>query len=51
MSPASPSNGMLRSAHVREDARRLVERGGASAPVTLDEDEPAYRAAVRKPAA
>ncbi|MGN6174152.1 MAG: dihydrolipoyl dehydrogenase family protein [Streptosporangiaceae bacterium] len=43
-----PSKGMLRSAHVREDARRLVELGGASAPVALDEDEPAYRAAVRR---
>jgi pyruvate/2-oxoglutarate dehydrogenase complex dihydrolipoamide dehydrogenase (E3) component len=43
-----PSKGMLRSAHVREDARHLVERGGASAPVALDEDEPAYRAAVRR---
>ena len=43
-----PSKGMLRSAQVREDARRLVERGGTSAPVALDEDEPAYRAAVRR---
>jgi dihydrolipoamide dehydrogenase len=43
-----PSKGMLRSAQVREDARHLVELGGASAPVALDEDEPAYRAAVRR---
>jgi dihydrolipoamide dehydrogenase len=43
-----PSKGMLRSAHVRKDARRLVERGGASAPAVLDDDEPAYHAAVRR---
>ena len=43
-----PSKGLLRSAQVREDARHLVELGGASAPVALDEDEPAYRAAVRR---
>jgi dihydrolipoamide dehydrogenase len=43
-----PSKGMLRSAQVREAARRLVELGGAAAPVTLDGDEPAYRAAVRR---
>lgn len=43
-----PGKGMLRSAHVREDARRLVELGGAAAPVALAEDEPAYRAAVRR---
>ena len=43
-----PGKGMLRSAQVREDARHLVELGGASAPVALDEDEPAYRAAVRR---
>jgi pyruvate/2-oxoglutarate dehydrogenase complex dihydrolipoamide dehydrogenase (E3) component len=43
-----PSKGMLRSARVREDARRLVELGGASAAVALDDDEPAYRAAVRR---
>ena len=43
-----PSKGMLRSAQVREDARHLVELGGASAPVALDEDEPAYRAAARR---
>jgi pyruvate/2-oxoglutarate dehydrogenase complex dihydrolipoamide dehydrogenase (E3) component len=43
-----PGKGMLRSARVREDARHLVERGGASAPVALDDDEPAYRAAVRR---
>jgi dihydrolipoamide dehydrogenase len=43
-----PSKGMLRSAQVREDARHLVELGGASAPVALDEDGPAYRAAVRR---
>jgi pyruvate/2-oxoglutarate dehydrogenase complex dihydrolipoamide dehydrogenase (E3) component len=43
-----PSKGMLRFAHVRDDARHLVELGRASAPVALDEDEPAYRAAVRR---
>jgi len=43
-----PSKGMLRSAQVRADARHLVELGGASALVTLDHDEPAYHAAVRR---
>ena len=43
-----PSKGMLRSAHVRDDARHLMEAGGASAPVALDDDEPAYHAAVRR---
>ncbi len=43
-----PSKGMLRSAHVREDARHLVELGGASTPVALDGNEPAYRAAVTR---
>ncbi len=43
-----PSKGMLRSAHVREDARRLVELGGASALVALDDDEAAYRGAVTR---
>jgi pyruvate/2-oxoglutarate dehydrogenase complex dihydrolipoamide dehydrogenase (E3) component len=39
---------MLRSAHVREDARHLVDVGGAPAPVALDEDESAYRATARR---
>jgi choline dehydrogenase-like flavoprotein len=43
-----PSRGMLRSAQAREDARHLVDLGGASAPVALGEDEPAYRAAVSR---
>jgi len=43
-----PSKGMLRSAQAREDALHLVDLGGASAPVALGEDEPAYRAAVRR---
>jgi dihydrolipoamide dehydrogenase len=43
-----PSKGMLRSAHVREDARHLVELGGAASPMALDDDEPAYHAAVRR---
>jgi pyruvate/2-oxoglutarate dehydrogenase complex dihydrolipoamide dehydrogenase (E3) component len=43
-----PSKAMLRSAHVREDARHLVETGGASAPAALDDDELACHAAVRR---
>jgi hypothetical protein len=39
---------MLRSAHVREDARHPVDVGGAPAPVVLDEDESAYRATIRR---
>jgi pyruvate/2-oxoglutarate dehydrogenase complex dihydrolipoamide dehydrogenase (E3) component len=43
-----PSKAMLRSALARDDARRLSDRGGASAPVALDEDGTAYRAAARR---
>jgi pyruvate/2-oxoglutarate dehydrogenase complex dihydrolipoamide dehydrogenase (E3) component len=43
-----PSKGMLRAAQVRGDARHLIELGGASAPVTLDDDERAYCAAIRR---
>jgi pyruvate/2-oxoglutarate dehydrogenase complex dihydrolipoamide dehydrogenase (E3) component len=43
-----PSKGMLRSAQAREDARHLVDLGGASAGVALGDDESAYRAAVRR---
>ena len=43
-----PSKGMLRAARVRADARHLVEAGGASAPVALDDDGSAFRAAVRR---
>jgi pyruvate/2-oxoglutarate dehydrogenase complex dihydrolipoamide dehydrogenase (E3) component len=39
---------MLRSAQVREEARHLVDLGGASAPVALDEDGSAYCAAARR---
>jgi pyruvate/2-oxoglutarate dehydrogenase complex dihydrolipoamide dehydrogenase (E3) component len=40
-----PSKAMLRSALARTQARRIVELAGASAPIPLDADEPAYRAA------
>lgn len=43
-----PSKAMLRSAQVRDEARRLAELGGASVPLKLDEDEPAYRAAAAR---
>ncbi len=43
-----PSKAMLRSAEARADARRLVELGGASAPVTLGPDEAAYRSAAAR---
>jgi dihydrolipoamide dehydrogenase len=35
-----PSKGMLRSAQVREEARHLVDLGGASAPVALTKTSP-----------
>jgi dihydrolipoamide dehydrogenase len=40
-----PSKAMLRSAEARGDAQRLVELGGASAPVDLGRGGSAYRAA------
>lgn len=43
-----PSKALLRSAQARAEARRLVDLAGASAPVTLDEDEAAYHAAARR---
>jgi pyruvate/2-oxoglutarate dehydrogenase complex dihydrolipoamide dehydrogenase (E3) component len=43
-----PSKAMLRSAEARTQARHLVDLGGASAPVLLDEDELAYRSAVTR---
>jgi dihydrolipoamide dehydrogenase len=43
-----PSKAMLRSAHARDQARRLTELGGASAPPALDRDELGFRAAVRR---
>ncbi len=43
-----PSKAMLRSAQARDQARRLAELGGASAPPVLDADERAFRAAVRR---
>jgi pyruvate/2-oxoglutarate dehydrogenase complex dihydrolipoamide dehydrogenase (E3) component len=43
-----PSKAMLRSAQARDEARRLAELGGASIPLKLDGNEPAYRAAVAR---
>src|ERR1700729_450593 len=43
-----PSKAMLASAHARQQARRLTELGGASAPVPLDPGELAFGAAVRR---
>jgi pyruvate/2-oxoglutarate dehydrogenase complex dihydrolipoamide dehydrogenase (E3) component len=43
-----PSKAMLASAHARNQARRLPELGGASAPVPLDPGELAFGAAVRR---
>jgi dihydrolipoamide dehydrogenase len=43
-----PGKALLRSAEAREDARHLVELGAASAPVTLDDDEAAYRTAAAR---
>ena len=43
-----PSKAMLRSAAARDQARRLAELGGASAPPALDGDRLAFRAAVRR---
>jgi pyruvate/2-oxoglutarate dehydrogenase complex dihydrolipoamide dehydrogenase (E3) component len=40
-----PSKAMLRSALARTQARRIVDLAGASAPIPLDADELAYRAA------
>lgn len=43
-----PSKAMLRSAHARDQARRLVTLGGSSEPPELDADRLAYRAAARR---
>jgi pyruvate/2-oxoglutarate dehydrogenase complex dihydrolipoamide dehydrogenase (E3) component len=43
-----PSKAMLRSAQARDEARHLAEFGGASVPLKLDGDEPAYRAAAAR---
>jgi pyruvate/2-oxoglutarate dehydrogenase complex dihydrolipoamide dehydrogenase (E3) component len=43
-----PSKAMLRSAQARDEARHLAESGGASVPLKLDGDEPAYRAAAAR---
>ena len=43
-----PSKAMLRSAQARDEARFLAELGGTSVPLTLDGDEPAYRAAAAR---
>lgn len=43
-----PSKAMLRSAQARHETRSLVELAGASAPVALDGDEEAFRAAVER---
>ena len=43
-----PSKAMLRSAHVREQARHLAGLGAVAAPLALDPDQAAYGAAVRR---
>ena len=43
-----PSKAILRSAHARGDARGLTDLGATSVPVTLDDDEAAYRAAAAR---
>jgi pyruvate/2-oxoglutarate dehydrogenase complex dihydrolipoamide dehydrogenase (E3) component len=43
-----PSKAMLRSAHARDEARRLAELGGASASPPLDDDLLAFGAAIRR---
>jgi pyruvate/2-oxoglutarate dehydrogenase complex dihydrolipoamide dehydrogenase (E3) component len=43
-----PSKAMLRSAQARDEARHLAELGGASVPLKLDGDEPAYCAAAAR---
>ena len=43
-----PSKAVLRSAHARGVARGLTDLGATSVPVTLDDDEAAYRAAAAR---
>jgi len=43
-----PSKSMLRSAEARVEARRVHDVGGAGSAPTLDDDEVAFRAAVRR---
>jgi pyruvate/2-oxoglutarate dehydrogenase complex dihydrolipoamide dehydrogenase (E3) component len=43
-----PSKAMLRSAHARDEARRVAEFGGTSEPLALDADRPAFGAAVAR---
>ena len=43
-----PSKAMLRSAQVRAGARHLTDLGATSAPIALDDDEAAYRAAAAR---
>jgi pyruvate/2-oxoglutarate dehydrogenase complex dihydrolipoamide dehydrogenase (E3) component len=43
-----PSKAMLRSAHARDEARRVAELGGTSGPLTLDADRAAFGAAVSR---
>jgi pyruvate/2-oxoglutarate dehydrogenase complex dihydrolipoamide dehydrogenase (E3) component len=43
-----PSKAMLRSAEARDDARRLMELGGAAAPVELGPGAAAYRTATAR---
>ena len=43
-----PSKAMLRSSQVRDEARRLVELGGASAPAELGSGAAAYRTATAR---
>ncbi len=43
-----PSKAMLRSAHIRHEARQIVHLGGSSTPVELDESDAAFRTAVAR---
>jgi pyruvate/2-oxoglutarate dehydrogenase complex dihydrolipoamide dehydrogenase (E3) component len=43
-----PSKAMLRSAHLRDQARHLAELGAAGAPLALGADQAAFAAAVRR---
>ena len=43
-----PSKAMLRSAQARAGARQLADLGAVAAPVSLDDDEAAYRAAAAR---
>ncbi|MEO6205165.1 MAG: NAD(P)/FAD-dependent oxidoreductase [Mycobacteriales bacterium] len=43
-----PSKAMLRSAQIRHEARQIVDLGGSSTPVELDESDAAFRTAVAR---